>query len=227
MILPHKGDYIDIHTHEASPEPGLFIVENLMAHEGKTPGKEAGLIYTVGIHPWHLDESNHHKLVDFTRQTAMNPRVYAIGEAGFDKLKGASPELQRRAFGEQVTISEELEKPLIIHCVRAWDQLFAMHRKLKPVMPWLVHGFRGRQELARQITSRGMFISFWFDFILRPESAALVRSIDTGRIFLETDGSGARISDIYEKVASDLDVQVEVLKKIIRDNFMNFFGIDG
>ncbi len=225
MILPHKGDYIDIHTHEGSPGPGLFILENLMAHEGKTPGKEAGLIYSVGIHPWHLDESNYHKLVDFTRQTAVNRWVYAIGEAGFDKLKGASPELQRKAFGEQVNISEELEKPLIIHCVRAWEELLSVHKKLKPKMPWLVHGFRGKRELALQLISRNMYLSFWFDFIMRPESSELVRSLPLERIFLESDGAGIDIRDLYKKVAADLELEQDALKDQIMRNFVQFFNI--
>ena len=225
MILPHKGDYIDIHTHEGSRAPGLFILENLMAHEGKTPGKEAGIIYSVGIHPWHLDESNYHKLIDFTRQTAVNPRVYAIGEAGFDKLKGASPELQRKAFGEQVNISEELEKPLIIHCVRAWNELLSEHKKLKPKMPWLVHGFRGKRELALQLISRNMYLSFWFDFIMRPESSELVRSLPLERIFLESDGAGVDIRDLYKKVAADLELEQAALKDQIMRNFKQFFNI--
>ena len=93
-----------------------------------------------------------------------HPESIAIGEAGFDKLRGPSPELQRKVFEEQVAISEELKKPVVIHCVRAWDELLAVHKKLKPKMPWLIHGFRGNTELAAQLLSKGMYLSFWFDF---------------------------------------------------------------
>ena len=151
--------------------------------------------------------------------------IIAIGEAGFDKLRGPSIELQQKVFEEQVCISEEIMKPVVIHCVRAWDELLPAHKKLKPKMPWLIHGFRGNVELAIQLLSKGMYLSFWFDFVLRPESADLLRSLPEDRIFLETDGADVDIRDIYKKVSGDLDHSVEELKTIIFSNFINFFNL--
>jgi TatD DNase family protein len=70
-----------------------------------------------------------------------------------------------------------------------------------------------------------MYISFWFDFIIRPESRDLLRTLPVDRIFLETDGSGAGIMSIYEKVSDDLGLKTEQLKNQIYSNFMNFFNI--
>jgi TatD DNase family protein len=133
-------------------------------------------------------------------------------------------ELQRSVFMEQAKIAEGLNKPLIIHCVRAWDELLKMHRLIKPSAPWMVHGFRGKKELAAQLLSRGMYISFWFDFIIRPESSYLVRFIPRERIFLETDGADTDIRDIYSKVANDLGIEISELKNIIIRNFNELFG---
>ena len=91
-------------------------------------------------------------------------------------------------------------------------------------MPWLVHGFRGNEELADQLISKGMYLSFWFDFVLRPESADLLKSLPTDRIFLETDGADVDIRDIYKKVSDDLDMSVDELKAIIFSNFFNLFN---
>jgi TatD DNase family protein len=194
-----------------------------MAHEGILPGNKSGMIHSLGIHPWFLTENNQDILISFVNQYASGNSVSAIGEAGFDKLKGPEMELQQRTFAEQAALSEELEKPLIIHCVRAWDELMAAHKKLKPKMPWLVHGFRGKKELAMQLISRNMYISFWFDFIVRPEASVLVRSIPIDRIFLETDGSGADIKEIYRKVAADLGMTTDTLKDHIIKNFKELF----
>ena len=60
-------------------------------------------------------------------------------------------------------------------------------------MPWLVHGFRGNMELASQLLSKGMYLSFWFDFVLRTESADLLRHLPVNRLFLETDGADVDI----------------------------------
>jgi TatD DNase family protein len=118
--------------------------------------------------------------------------------------------IQRIAFEEQVAISEETEKPVIIHCVRAWDELLSVQKKLKPRMPWLVHGFRGNRELAGQLLAKGMYLSLWFDFALKPESGELLRSLPINRIFL----------------ATDLDLDVDELKTSLLNNFKSFFNYD-
>jgi Tat protein secretion system quality control protein TatD with DNase activity len=68
-----------------------------------------------------------------------------------------------------------------------------------------------------------MYISFWFEFVMRPEASGLVRSLPAERIFLETDGSGVDIGSIYEKVSSDLGISVTDLKKQIYNNFNILF----
>jgi TatD DNase family protein len=219
MYLPQPGNYIDIHVHNGVPASEVFILECLMAHEEKLPEGAPGVAYTFGIHPWFLDGNNHKRLIDSVRNAAGNSDIIAIGEAGFDRLRGPSIELQREAFEEQVTISEETEKPVIIHCVRAWDELLSVQKKIRPKMPWLVHGFRGNVELAGQLLSKGMYLSFWYDFVLKSESRVLLRNLPIDRIFLETDGADVDIRKIYKKVAFDLDISVDELKSIILKNF--------
>ena len=219
MYLPQPGDYIDIHVHGGLPASGIFILESLMAHEGKLPVDVSGIAYSYGIHPWFLNEENHKQLINSVENTVIQPEIIAIGEAGFDRLRGPSPELQSRVFEEQIIISEKISKPVVIHCVRAWDELLAVYKKIKPKMPWLIHGFRGNVELASQLLTKGFYLSFWFDFILRPESKELLKQLPADRIFLETDGADVDIKSIYNKVATDLDLSVDELKSIILKNF--------
>jgi len=226
MNLPSPEDYIDIHTHdEVTPVPGIFSVISLMAHEAIRPGNTASAAWTFGIHPWFLTETTHGLQIETVRQAAGNQSVIAIGEAGFDKLRGPSAEIQRKAFEEQVAIAGEHNKPVIIHCVRAWEELFRAHKRLKPTFPWMVHGFRGNKDLAAQLISKNMFLSFWFNFIIRPEASELIRNLPENRIFLETDGSGVDIRDIYLKVSADLQITADKLKRIIYGNFVDFFNL--
>lgn len=223
MHYPQAGDYIDIHVHDGKPSPGIFILESLMAHENNTPEKLEGVSYTYGIHPWFLNDENHQQLLLSVKKTVSHPEVIAVGEAGFDRLRGPSAELQREVFEEQVLISEEIQKPLVIHCVRAWDELMGAKKKLKPAMPWLIHGFRGNAEFADQLLSKGMYLSIWYEFALRPESGNLLRSIPADRLFLETDGADVDIRSIYQKVAADRNQDVEDLKSDILNNYLAFF----
>jgi TatD DNase family protein len=224
MKLPQPDDYINIHTHQVKPAKGIFAVENLMAHENLDPAGISAGAFTAGIHPWHLNENNRDQLLEYVRKVSCNSDLIAFGEAGFDKLRGPAMELQKTTFEEQVQIACENQKPLIIHCVRAWNELLAAHKNLKPSTPWLVHGFRGKKELASQLLARGMYISLWFDFVMRPQSAELLRFLPKDRFFLETDGADVDIREIYRKVSDDLEIDVNELKKIIHNNFMVLFG---
>jgi TatD DNase family protein len=224
MKYPLPTDYIDIHTHGSIVNTAVFAIENLMAHEDRTPGDIPEQPCTYGIHPWHLTRETIDRLTGFVHSAAASPNLVAIGEAGFDKLRGPDTETQTRAFEAQVIISEEIRKPLYIHCVRAWDELLPVHKRLRPKMPWMIHGFRGNAELAKQLLSKGMYLSFWFDFVMRGESTKLLRSLPKNRIFLETDGADTDIRLIYDKVSDDLDISVDELKKVLYKNFNEFFN---
>jgi TatD DNase family protein len=223
MKHPLPGDFIDIHTHDSRVISGIYAVENLMAHEWRSPGDIGEQPCTYGIHPWHLSSENIDDFVGKVKSFAASNNIVAVGEAGFDKLKGPDMQTQAKAFQAQVEISEEIKKPLYIHCVRAWDELMPAHKRLRPKMPWMIHGFRGNVELAMQLLSKGMYLSFWFDFVIRPESSKLLKSLPTERIFLETDGANVDIRDLYKKVAADLNMEVNELKGIILANSIKFF----
>src|SRR5574344_859113 len=98
---------------------------------------------SLEFHPWRVAE-------DFTALPAAwlaeAPRCAALGETGLDKARGPSLAAQRRAFGAVLQMAEQWRKPVVIHCVRAWDELIAA-RKLHPGLRMLVHGFRGSREL--------------------------------------------------------------------------------
>ncbi len=226
MNLPQPGDYIDMHTHSGKPGPGIFIIESLMAHEEKLPGDDAGVVYTFGIHPWFLNEDNYIQQIRRVENSVNHPNVIAIGEAGFDRIRGPSPDIQRHVFEKQIAIAEELQKPVIIHCVRAWDELLAAQKRLKPTTKWMIHGFRGSPQQAGQLLSKGFYLSIWFNYAIRPESADLLRNLPGDRIFLETDGADIDIKEIYSKVSGDLGITVDKLKSGMLDNFNEFFEID-
>lgn len=226
MTVPQPGDYIDIHMHGGKPSQGIFILETLMAHEERLPEDIEGTAFTYGIHPWFLDEKSYRDHLKMVEKITAQPEVVAIGEAGFDKLRGPSPELQADVFEAQVSISENLRKPLIIHCVRAWDELLASQKKLKPGMHWMIHGFRGKTRQAQQLLSKGFWLSIWFEYALRPESRELFKNLPIERFFLETDGADVDIRDIYNKVSTDLEISSDSLRSAMIINYKSFFNID-
>ena len=121
-----------------------------------------------------------------------------LAEQGWD--------LQVKVFEEQIRVSEELKKPLIIHCVRAWEELIAIRKKCAPSMPWIIHGFRKKGEQAEQLLKQGFYLSFGEHF---QESA--LRKAWPERLLIETDESSCPIQEIYQHIAAALQISVDEL----------------
>jgi len=193
---------IDVHTHKPPLKTDGIAIISADLRDGFKP--EAGRLYSIGIHPWYADE----ELMQLVRKHAQEPEVVAIGETGIDKLKAASADqlnLQRDLFKEHIILSEELGKPLIIHCVKAWDELLSLHKKMKPEQKWIVHGFRGNEILAEQLLNAGIYLSFGETF----NPKALKKAWDCGHLYAETDDSSCDISDIYQLIAKALGIAPE------------------
>lgn len=140
----------NIHTHV--PQPGAVL--NL---EPEQRPDESGW-YSVGIHPWRAAEAD--ALWPLVEASARHGHVVAIGECGLDTLRGPSPEIQQEVFERHIQLSETLGKPLIIHAVHAWPQLIATRARMKPEQEWIIHGFRGKAPLAKELLRHGFSLSF-------------------------------------------------------------------
>jgi TatD DNase family protein len=219
MLSPEKTDYIDIHTHQQNTDPDIFSVRCLLTHQPERPHDYPTSAVSVGAHPWFIEKDNLLTTLEDVAISATGSNVVAIGEAGLDKVKGAEMPTQITAFEKQAIIANNLLKPLIVHCVKAWDELLAVHRNINPRVPWIIHGFMGSKELAGQIIDKGMFISLWYSFALAERSASLIKWMPQDRLFLETDSSDANIKDIYAKVAGNLNISVDSLKSTIVGNY--------
>lgn len=137
--------------------------------------------YSVGIHPADIPALEPYAM-ERLRALAADPRVVAIGEAGLDDRIDVAPDVQEDIFLQQATIAEQLEKPLIIHCVGRFGRLMELHRSFKPRQRWIIHGFRRKPELARQLIAEGFDISIGLRH--HPDIESVV---PPERLFHETD----------------------------------------
>ena len=188
--------YIDFHTHKVPAEKEVVAI---------VEGRE-----TWGIHPWQADEE--FVVPDLSGKLA-------IGECGLDGLRGPSMERQEEVFIQQIKLSEEAEKPLIIHCVKALDRLLQLHKDLKPKQMWMLHGFRGKPQQLRSLLDAGFFVSFGFAF---NEESLRICPID--RLLLETDADEERsIEELYNNVANLRGINSTNLLEAMTKNYLSLF----
>ena len=111
-------------------------------------------------------------------------------------------EQQLACFEAQLLLASHYGKPVIVHCVKAVDELLAVFARLRFGKPVVFHGFRGKAEQARQLLSKGFYLSFGPRF--HAESLRLAYA--SGRMFLETDDSCMDISEVYASASKALNI---------------------
>lgn len=161
----------DFHTHRLDQPPGTGIVslpQQLVLHPEAWDSfpsiyrfQEQGL-YAAGVHPWWTAQTDFSLSAHLLglHQLLQHPQVAQIGECGFDRLQGADLDTQWHVFAAQVEISEAMQRPMVLHVVRAFDVVLRARKTFRPQQAWTIHGFRGKPMLAQQLLEAGFDLSF-------------------------------------------------------------------
>jgi TatD DNase family protein len=190
--------YINLHTHNDTNDPEVIALLNRHQREQDLPFLEHKK-YSVGLHPWHIDEKTLENDLIWLKNTTKLPNVIAVGECGLDRLIEVPMELQEEVFRQHIALSESLKKPLILHCVRAHERILQLKKQLKPAQSWIFHGFDKNVNTAMKCIEAGCFLSFG-SAMIKNESrfAEILKKIPLERVFFETDITNYRIQEIYE-----------------------------
>lgn len=216
---------IDIHTHHTENTENT---ENAVVNTN-LPIKhtDAKGYFSIGIHPYQTDEHWEEQMA-LIQQYAILPQIVAIGECGLDKIwikqkesKLHQPlfEIQKQIMKAHILCSEKCRKPLIIHCVKAFNELIELKKTFRPDMPWIIHGFRNNANIARALLAEGFYLSFGEYF---QEEALL--TVPDSRLFIETDESKLHIEQIINKIAACRNSSQEKLVHILRQNYVHTFS---
>lgn len=208
----------DIHTHrftDSAPEEVLLSCSVL---KKEIPAEAVYL--SAEIHPWHLTAENLSCQIERMENMLSDSRVLALGEVGLDKLTECPYPIQIKAFEEIVSISEAYGKPLIIHCVKSVDELIAIRKKMRPALPWIMHGFRGKPQQADSLLRQGFYLAFGEHY-----NSQVMKEIPIERLFLETDESNVPIDELYNRAAAIRHISAEELKLAVLHNVNNVFGV--
>lgn len=187
---------VNIHTHH----PTGFAIEPV----------------AVGIHPWEASSRSVSEI------ESLIPKADAIGEIGLDSACDVDIERQLSLFCEQLELAERYQKPVVIHCVRTFEQVMnclAKHN-LRAV---IFHGFIGSPEQAKRAIERGYFLSFGERTFHSLKSLDSLQKTPLDQLFCETDDSPITIEEIYSQIADALNISTESLISITNENYNKIF----
>lgn len=213
-----KSKILDIHTHHLPLHPEQALFSCCMKDETSAQFRSARFL-SVGIHPWFLSEEDFHFQLNWIdNMVKTDGRIIALGEGGLDKLCSTPYSLQMEAFLNLVKRSENYRLPLLIHAVKYAHEIMELKKRVCPNQPWIIHGFRGKKELASGYLQHGFYLSFGEKY---QEDA--LKAVPDDKLLLETDESESDIQNIYRRAADIRGVSPDKLAARIQENVCRLF----
>jgi TatD DNase family protein len=209
--------FINIHTHTVTTAPHVTAVQSYYNNFSNIP---ATGLFTAGLHPWYVDDNWQQAFKALRSCIAMQQNI-AIGECGLDKVCDTSFDIQQQAFAAQIQLAALVKKPLIIHCVKAYDQV--LHMLQRHSTPIIFHGFNKSVQLATALVNKGYYLSLG-SAILQPRMYEVLQAIPLQQLFLETDAATISIEEIYTTATAILQIDINALSLQLKKNAATVFG---
>ena len=205
------------------------------------------LMPAIGIHPQEIND-------DFaTLEKLFDDRVVAIGECGLeftDEVNENDRKKQVELFRKQIVMSQNVNRPLIVHARKAVDEAVEILKEYKNVSG-VFHCYAGGIKRIKKIIELdgespslksfgGPRWYFGIDGNLTYEIGLeeVVKNIPKDRLILETDSPyltpvpfrGEKncpeyVKYVYQKVSEIWQMSLESTEKIIDDNARRLFNL--
>ncbi len=212
--------FFNLHTHKFTNQPEVLELVNQYPQEFD----ESIPFYSIGIHPWYIVEDRVEADLEIIESKLQEKKCLAIGECGLDKRSKIPFDLQQLVFEKQLALAEKHKKPVVIHCVKAFQELIEIKKRLNITVPMLIHGFSKNEQVAKQLIDNGFYLSFGKYLLQNPELEYVFQSIPNNRFFLETDTVEEGISEVYALAAKYKKLTLSELQEIINNNYNTVFS---
>ena len=199
------------------------------------------LWFAAGLHPENLEGTSLSDLEE-VKKMAAHPRCVAIGEIGLDYYWVKTPEDRansRDYFDAQLSLSEELDLPVIIHDRDAHKDTVDLV-KAHPGARGVFHCCALSAEDAKIVLDRGFYLSFTGNVTFSKARRALevIAATPLDRIMVETDSPymapepfrGKRCDSGYvyrvaETIAQVKGISAQEAAEATFQNALRFFSI--
>ncbi len=208
-------------------------------------GKNSFVLPSLGLHPWYVAGCSTNWLQKLS--TALESSLCAVGEIGLDRwMANADSKRQEEVFREQLALAARLDRPVSIHCLKAWGRLFEILSSEKlPSRGFLLHSYGGPAEMVDDFARLGAYFSFsgYFAQPRKVKQRETFQRMPADRLLMETDAPDmglpeelqqfkledglnhpANLRPVYEYAAEFLGVPLGKLAVQVEKNFQCLFG---
>lgn len=117
-----------------------------------------GLYFSAGLHPWWLQERAESDWESQLAEALEQDRCLALGECGLDKMIEIPMAEQEALLERQLALAGDLNRPVILHCVRAHNELIRLLKRHALPRGGVVHAFTGSPDIARTYWGMGFYL---------------------------------------------------------------------
>ena len=203
------------------------------------------LVPSIGLHPWYVAQRKDNWF--FTLSESARAHRCGIGEVGLDRwIEGYDLPAQEEVFVRQLALAADLNRPLSIHCLKAWGRLLEILSVEKlPSTGFLLHSYGGPAEMVEKFVELGAYFSFsgYFAHPRKEKQRNVFKRVPLDRLLIETDAPDmplpaelcefslgtelnhpANLRAVYKFAAEFLDLQPHPLSARVEKNFSRFFA---
>jgi len=213
-------EFFNFHTHKFTNQSHILELVNQYPQDFNA----SITFYSIGIHPWYIVEDRIEADLKIIEQKLQTANCLAIGECGLDKRIEIPLDQQIIVFKKQLTLAEKYRKPVVIHCVAAFQEVSEIKKEMKISVPMIMHGFSKNAQIANQLIKEGFYLSFGKYLLKNPELKTVFQQIPNDRFFLETDIIEENIQQVYKLAAEYKSLEIKELQDIISINFKHIFN---
>ena len=193
----------------------------------------------VGIYPEYSVNTTEEDLKTI-EELAREEKVVAIGEIGLDYHYDYDKESQKELFVKQLEIANRVGKPFCIHCRDAAEDVYEVLKENKHLInhSGLMHCYSEGKDWFEKFLELGLYLSFSGNITFKKADRSFLKNIPLDRIVVETDSPylspepfrGRRnepkmVQYVIEKIASEIGISSEELRKITTENAKKFYNL--
>ncbi|MBF4487069.1 MULTISPECIES: TatD family hydrolase [unclassified Flavobacterium] len=212
-------EFFNFHTHQFTNQPNILELVNQYPNEFD----DSIPFYSIGIHPWYIKEDQIDGDLRIIEEKLQTQNCLAIGECGLDKRIEIPLEQQIIVFEKQLALAEQYKKPVVIHCVAAFQEVIGIKKKMKISVPMIIHGFSKNSQIANQLITAGFYLSFGKYLLKNPDLKTVFQNTPNDRFFLETDTVEESIKQVYDLASEYKNITINELQEVISSNFAAVF----
>lgn len=179
-----------------------------------------------GLHPWVIEKLSDDELEQqWQFLLGIIGQADAIGETGIDRFRTDDEKIiqkQMDYFLRSLNVSQQFDKPLVLHIVQAHDSAFKILDQTSESYG-IAHAFSGSYEVAKEYIKRGFLISIGkrilSDGFTHMKDAVVRLSLD--ELLIESDESEDPM-DLYNVAEKVAQLKGCAMDKVLEKTATNF-----